>query len=73
MSKDYQSIEEINKAFEDAHKDYEKRRLAILYDLTVMSKALYYYNIEGKICKEAYESFYQVLNETMKFIKEREI
>lgn len=73
MSKDYQSIEEINKAFEDAHKDYEKRKLAILYDLTVMSKALYYYNIEGKICKEAYESFYQVIKDTMKFIKEREI
>lgn len=73
MSKDFQDIETINRAFEEAHEDYEKRKMATLYDLTVMSKALYYYNIEGKICKEAYESFYQVINNTMKFIKEREI
>lgn len=73
MSKDFYDIESINKAYELAHNDYEQRKQNILYDLTVMSKALYYYNIEGKICKEAYESFYQVLNETMKFIKEREI
>lgn len=73
MSKDFYDIESINKAYESAHNDYEQRKQNILYDLTVMSKALYYYNIEGKICKEAYESFYQVLNETMKFIKEREI
>lgn len=73
MSKDFNDIDTINRAFEEAHEDYEKRKMAVLYDLTVMSKALYYYNIEGKICKEAYESFYQVLNETMKFIKEREI
>ena len=73
MSKDFQDIETINRAFEEAHEDYEKRKMTVLYDLTVMSKALYYYNIEGKICKEAYESFYQVINNTMKFIKEREI
>lgn len=67
------SIDDINKEFEEAHKDYEKRKVSVLYDLTVLSKALYYYNIEGKICAEAYKSFYQVIKEAMDFIQEREV
>ena len=67
------SIDDITKVLEEAHKDYEKRKVTVLYDLTVLSKALYYYNIEGKICTEAYKSFYQVIKEAMDFIKEREV
>lgn len=65
--------DEMLKALEEAHKDYENRKLAILYDLNVVNKTLYYYELEGKICQEAYDSFKQVIDEAMKFINEKEV
>lgn len=63
----------INQELENAHVDYEKRKLSTLYDLSILDKALYYYHLEGKISREAYKSFQQVIKSTMKLIKEREI
>ena len=63
----------ITKELESAHVDYEKRKLATLYDLSIVDKALYYYHLEDKISTEAYKSFHEVLKSTIKLIKEREI
>lgn len=63
----------MDKELENAHIDYEKRKISTLYDLSILDKALYYYQLEGKISSEAYKSFRQVIKGAMKLIKEREI
>ena len=58
---------------EKAHKDYERRKQATLLNLKglkVFFKAL---SEEEIICKESYDAFIRVVNNTANFINEREI
>ena len=63
----------MEKELENAHIDYEKRKLSTLYDLGILNKALYYYFLQGDISKEAYKSFNKVIKSAINFIKEMEI
>lgn len=61
------------KQLELAHKDYELRKKATLVNLKGLKVFFKQLHDEEIICDECYASFIKVINNTAKFIKEREI
>lgn len=61
------------KQLELAHKDYELRKKATLVNLKGLKVFFKQLHDEEIICDECYTSFIKVINNTAKFIKEREI
>lgn len=64
---------DITKELEKAHEDYEIRKKAILFNLKGL-KVFYRHLYDNKIiCKDCYTGLITIINNTIKFINEKEI